>query len=107
MADAKYSEIFQIGTWTSKNNKASAFVSANDPQRQPRQEGIKNWCRIPPKEGDSTSITKNNRTYHWCNKCNLWNTSHTAETHVLRSQRKPPEQDKHLIPTPSSNGDEQ
>ena len=94
MADNKYYEMYQMGEWTSKSNKAAAFVNSTTPGDNPGQNSIKNWRRTPPADGSPTTITKNDRTYHWCGKCKLRNTTHNTNEHVPRSQLKSPEPEK-------------
>ena len=54
-----------------KNGNADADKSANtdDLNGKKKDCGVKPWMLVAPKTGESKSMTKNDKEYHWCPKC--------------------------------------
>ena len=54
-----------------ENGNADAEKSAktNDSNGKKKDRGVKPWVLVAPKTGESKSMTKNDKEYHWCLKC--------------------------------------
>ena len=52
----------------------SATANLTQPKRR--------WRRQAPKEGDSEVLQRRGKTYFWCGKCRLWNTTHKINEHI-------------------------
>ena len=48
----------------------------------------KPWRFIAPNEGESETIVRNEKTFHWCAKCGRWTTTHCTATHVGKKNDK-------------------
>lgn len=48
--------------------------------------------RKPPQQGQPHQRSINGVTHFWCNRCRLWNRSHTTERHVSRPRTEGPHQ---------------
>lgn len=78
-----------------KNNNNDKETLSDAEKQKRRDAKIPEWKKKAPKEGDPTSVTKDDKTYHWCLKCRegkgLW-ALHEQKDHksdfTPRSQRK-------------------
>ena len=43
----------------------------------------KSWRRTPPSPGQPETLTKDGRTYYWCQKCKRWTETHSTATHQV------------------------
>ena len=50
-------------------NKSGSSDNASEPTLKKKDRRVKPWMLVTPKEGESTSMMKNNKDYHWCPKC--------------------------------------
>ena len=49
------------------------------------RDSNKDWTRAKPLDGASQTMSKYNKTWFWCTKCNRWNTTHSTDTHIKRA----------------------
>ena len=60
------------------NNNNTSTTQQNNKQ--------KSWRREKPKEGQPQQLTKNGATFYWCDKCRLWNKTHSTDKHVSKKK---------------------
>jgi hypothetical protein len=69
---------------TDKESKPEKKPLSNEEKAKRRDAKIPDWKKVPPKEGESSTIVKDNRTYHYCTKCRngkgMW-ALHTTDQH--------------------------
>ena len=53
----------------SGENKSGSSNDASDPTSKKKDCGVKPWMLVAPNKGDSKSIMKNDKDYHWYPKC--------------------------------------
>ena len=66
-----------------KDGHATKDCTVKDTNNTTRDSN-KDWTRVKPLDGASQTMSKYNKTWFWCNKCNRWNTTHSNDTHVKR-----------------------
>ena len=70
------------GEWTGLNNTGTSFTAGMEPLRNRGEPPRRRWRRQGPKEGEKETLQRNEKTYYWCGKCRLWNTTHRTAEHI-------------------------
>ena len=68
---------------------------------QPRRR----WRRQGPTDGDPEILQRGGKTYFWCGRCRLWNTTHKTIEHVRggpRPSTQPSSNAVHITQTPQT-----
>ena len=106
---------------TPKSNEPTTSKDLTPEERLKRYESrIPEWKKVPPKDGEPTTLEKNDKTYHWCTKCRLekgmWALHNTEEhkgkpTTTTTTEKSTKEKKKvsfqadTSIPTPTESSD--
>ena len=51
-------------------------------QKKSKEVGQKGWKKVAPNPGKPEAIEREGRTYHWCDHCGRWSTTHSTATHT-------------------------
>ena len=97
LAEKTHREFVASGEWTGIHNTGTTFTAGMQVTSSPISAAPtrRRWRRQGPKEGEAETLRRGNKTYFWCGKCRLWNTTHKTAEHI----RGGPKQDN--LPTPS------
>ena len=113
LAEKTHREFVASGEWTGLNNTGTTFTAGMQPSTENATR--RRWRRQGPKEGEKEILQRGDKTYFWCGKCRLWNTTHRTVEHVRggpknNSTSTPPPNAANVAgsspPTPSQNDDQ-
>ena len=92
LAEKTHREFVASGEWTGIHNSGTTFTagmernSNTDTQIQNRRR----WRRQGPREGETETMVRGGKTYFWCGRCRLWNTTHKTAEHIRGGPRQNP-----------------
>ena len=89
LAEKTHREFVASGEWTGINNTGTTFTAGMQATSTPSTQAKRRWRRQGPKEGEKEVLQRGDKTYYWCGKCRLWNTTHRTLEHIRGGPRPP------------------
>lgn len=72
---------------TSSSTPPKSSASSNGGKQDKKSDGstAPRWNKVPPADGEPTTITKHGKKFHWCATCKRWTQTHGTADHRSRS----------------------
>ena len=98
-------ELKRVKEASNKDKKGRANKGLKSPKKKGKGKNNKkpDWMLIPPKEGQSSSKTVNNKLYHWCSRHKAWTRHKPAD---CRGRNVPASQGNNATSTDSNSDTE-
>ena len=65
-----------------KDDGSRKKIKGKGPSNNKPRSGNTTWQTIRPGVGESEKMVRDGRTFHWCDKCNHWRTTHGTSGHT-------------------------
>ena len=94
LAEKTHREFVASGEWTGIHNTGTTFTAGMQPGASVLDnvsQVRRRWRRQGPKEGESETLVRGGKTYFWCGRCRLWNTTHKTVEHIRGGPKTTPE----------------
>ena len=84
LAEKTHREFVASGEWTGIHNTGTTFTAGIQPVPQTGDgtQSRRRWRRQGPKDGEKEVMQRGGKTYYWCGRCRLWNTTHRTSEHI-------------------------
>ena len=83
LAEKTHREFVASGEWTGLHSNGTTFTAGMQPSSSdPSNTARRRWRRQAPKEGEKEILQRGDKSYYWCGKCRLWNTTHRTVEHI-------------------------
>ena len=112
LAEKTHREFVASGEWAGIHNTGSTFTAGLQPSVASNDSGQtrRRWRRQGPKDGEGETLQRGGKTYFWCGRCRLWNTTHKTAEHIRGGPRtsntnSPPTTNIATAPVPAASAD--